>query len=78
MQSHGVGVLYFSRDAETAISQSPLPGLCHDNQKILSGGRKPMTYMSLHLAMLACGSFNCWGIRKEFRQPVTLEEVKAY
>jgi hypothetical protein len=34
-----------------------------------------VTYMSLHLAMLACGSFNLQGIRREPRQPITFEEI---
>jgi hypothetical protein len=42
MQPDGTAVLYFSRDAETAVSQSPLLGLCHNNRKIVLGGRKPM------------------------------------
>jgi hypothetical protein len=42
MQSHGVEVLYFPHDAETAVSQSPLLVVCLDNQKIVSGGQKPI------------------------------------
>jgi hypothetical protein len=42
MQPHGVGVLFFSHDAETVVSQSPLLGLCHDDQKIVSRGWKPI------------------------------------
>jgi hypothetical protein len=34
-----------------------------------------VTYMSLHLAMLTCGSFNWKATSREFRQPITFEEV---
>jgi hypothetical protein len=34
-----------------------------------------MTYMSLHLAMLACESFHWMGIRRELRWPITSKEV---
>jgi hypothetical protein len=42
MQPHGVGVLYFTHNAETAVSQSasqpaPLVSLSQDNRKIVSG-----------------------------------------
>jgi hypothetical protein len=34
-----------------------------------------VTYMSLHLAVPACGSFNWPVTRRELRQPITFEEV---
>jgi hypothetical protein len=34
-----------------------------------------MTYMSLYLATLACGSFKWLVTRRELRQQVTFEEV---
>jgi hypothetical protein len=37
-----MGVLYFTHDAQTAVSQFPLLGLCHDNYKIVWVGRKPI------------------------------------
>jgi hypothetical protein len=37
-----------------------------------------MTYMSLYLAMLACGSFNWPVARRELRQPITFEEVQVH
>jgi hypothetical protein len=42
MQPHGVGVLYFSHDAETAVSRSPLLGLRHNEQKIVFGDQMPI------------------------------------
>jgi hypothetical protein len=42
MQPHGVGVLYFSHDAETAVCQSPLLDLCRKDRKIALGGQKPI------------------------------------
>ena len=62
-QPHGAGVLYFSRDAETTISPSQLPGLSlfhHNDRKIVLGAEAypscSVTCMSLNLATLACGS----------------------
>jgi hypothetical protein len=62
MQLHGAGVLYFSRNAETAISQSTLTGLCHSSIMTTKGGTGDpeaypscsVTCMSLHLTMPAC------------------------
>jgi hypothetical protein len=80
MPTHGVAVFYFIHDAQTAVSQPPLLGLSHDAQNTVSGGLEAyptcsMTYMSLHLSMLACGSFNWLGTRRELTQPITFEEV---
>jgi hypothetical protein len=41
-QPHGMGVPYFSRDAEAAVLQSPVFGLCHDDQKTVPGDREPI------------------------------------
>jgi hypothetical protein len=55
------GVSSFFQDAETAVSHSPPLGLCHGNQKNCIGWLEAdpscyVTCVSLHLAMLACGS----------------------
>jgi hypothetical protein len=58
-----MGVLYFSRDAETAVSQSvsqfPQLSLCHDNRKIVSGGQKPILAVSWPTS--AC-IWQCWHV----------------
>jgi hypothetical protein len=36
------GVVYFSHNAETAVRQSPLLGLCYGDQKIVLQGWKPI------------------------------------
>jgi hypothetical protein len=54
-QPHGVWVLYFSPNAETAVSQNPLLRLSHDNWKtVLRVEAYPscsVTNISLCLAM---------------------------
>jgi hypothetical protein len=73
-----MGALFF-RDAETALSQSPQLGHCHDDKDFITGPEAYpscfVTYMSLLLAMLACGSFNLLGARRELWQSITFEEV---
>jgi hypothetical protein len=81
MQPCGVGVLYFSYDVETAISQSvPATRALSRRPKDGIGGLEAypngsVTYMSWHLAMLACECFNWPVTRKELRQRLTFEEV---
>jgi hypothetical protein len=78
-----VEVLYFLHSAESAISHSPLLGLCHDNRKIVSGGQKPI--LAVPWPAWAC-VWRCWhvaahlpfqlpGTRRKLRQPITFEEV---
>jgi hypothetical protein len=78
------GVLYFFHDAETAVSHSPLLGLCHDNRKIVLSGQKPI------LAVLWLAWASVWqrwhvaahwplqlpGTRRKLRQPITFEKVR--
>jgi hypothetical protein len=70
----------FSRDSETVVSPHYSVSATRTERFYRGAGSQPIcpiTYMTLYLETVACGSFNWRGIRKGLRQPIIFEEVLA-
>jgi hypothetical protein len=73
------GVVFLTHCRDCSQSVPTIRSLSQEPTDRVSGPKaysgSSVTYMSLHLATLACGKFNWQGVRSELRQPITFEEV---
>jgi hypothetical protein len=77
-QPHGVGVLYFSRNVETAVS--PHCSVSVTMTERLYRGARSLSLLFRDLHELVFGNAGMWKFqlaitRREIRQPITFEEV---